>query len=154
MREVLHNIDDKRLPIFALRKTRTMRCKRRPSFLTGLFRESNRSARNAKRIKITAGDFRLVHDLISCKGLDQLMNEKLRYNFGGHLQLPSPCRLYSYQKRTISINMFSSQKGCLATSAINKHFLVSVKSRCKQIKGSGVVGRLSRWSDHNPSHYE
>ena len=54
------------------------------SWLTGLFREANRSARNAKRVKITAGDFRLVHDLVTCNGLDELMNEKLRYNFNGN----------------------------------------------------------------------
>ena len=52
------------------------------AWLTSLFRESNRSARNANRIKITAGDFRLVHDLTS-HGLEQLMCEKYRYRFGG-----------------------------------------------------------------------
>lgn len=84
VREVLHNIDDKRFADFRITQNAYNALQETAeSFLTGLFRESNRSARNAKRIKITAGDFRLVHDLISCKGLDQLMNEKLRYNFGG-----------------------------------------------------------------------
>jgi histone H3 len=53
------------------------------TWLTGLYRESNRAARNSKRIKITAGDFRLVYDLIMSNGLDQLMNEKYRYSFNG-----------------------------------------------------------------------
>ncbi len=52
------------------------------AWLTGLFREANRSARNARRIKITAGDFRLVHDLVE-HGLDELMDEGTRYNFNG-----------------------------------------------------------------------
>lgn len=51
------------------------------SWLTGLFREANRSARNARRVKITAGDWRLVHDLTMAAGLDQLMCETDRYDF-------------------------------------------------------------------------
>jgi histone H3 len=52
------------------------------AWLTALYRESNRSARNANRIKITSGDFRLVHDLTS-NGLEQLMCETHRFRFNG-----------------------------------------------------------------------
>lgn len=51
-------------------------------FLTSLFREINRSARNAKRIKIKIDDFHLVHDLVT-KGLPELMNEDTRFTFDG-----------------------------------------------------------------------
>lgn len=84
-RGILHDIDDKRFSDFRITKNAyTALQETAEAWLTGLFREANRSARNAKRVKITAGDFRLVHDLVSCKGLDELMNEKLRYNFNGN----------------------------------------------------------------------
>lgn len=84
VRELLHNIDDKRFADFRITQSALRALQETAeSWLTGLYRESNRSARNAKRVKITAGDFRLVHDLVMCKGLDELMNESLRYNFHG-----------------------------------------------------------------------
>lgn len=52
------------------------------AWLTSIFRESNRSARNAHRVKITPGDFRLVHDLAE-HGLEELMFEQYRFNFDG-----------------------------------------------------------------------
>lgn len=84
-RGILHTLDDGRFSDFRITANayRAMQ-ETAESWLTGLFREANRSARNAKRIKITAGDFRLVHDLVTCNGLDELMNEKLRYNFNGN----------------------------------------------------------------------
>lgn len=51
------------------------------AWLTGLFRESNRAARNSDRIKITPSDFHLVHDLIT-KRLEENMCEDNRHSFG------------------------------------------------------------------------
>lgn len=54
-------------------------------WLTAMFRESNRSARNAKRVKIKVDDFRLVYDLAN-HGLPELMREEFRFTFGGKTQ--------------------------------------------------------------------
>lgn len=51
------------------------------AWLTGLFRESNRAARNSDRVKITPSDFHLVHDLVT-KRLEENMCEDNRHSFG------------------------------------------------------------------------
>ena len=155
VREVLHNIDDKRFADFRITQNAYNALQETAeSFLTGLFRgqpvSAQRQAHQDHRRRLPAG---ARPDLL--QGPRPTHERKVALQlWRPHLQLPSPCRLYSYQKRTISINMFFLAKRLPSNVGCKQAFLVSAKSRCKQINGSGVVGRLSRWSDHNPSHHE
>lgn len=51
-------------------------------WLTAIYRESNRLARNADRVQITDGDVRTVFELTTY-GLSQLMDQEKRFTFGG-----------------------------------------------------------------------